>query len=198
MVTAGGTAAPGPVPYASSNIPPLLADSDMEADPDPPDWARMVPEAVLHNMTGRERKRQDIINGKFLIFLHFTINIDYLHFPELFHTERSHVRNLKVLHQLFYQPMTEQQILQPDQLTLLFQNLEEVLDIHSRWNNMMKIRRHESGPVVGNVGDMLLLMVCFQSYFLKKFSWFFFSLTVLAGKNSEKLLRGFALNSKSP
>lgn len=76
MVTAGGTAAPGPVPYASSNIPPLLVDSDMEADPDPPDWARLVPEAVLHNMTGRERKRQDIINGKFfMITLIIFLNI---------------------------------------------------------------------------------------------------------------------------
>nr|CAD7409258.1 unnamed protein product [Timema poppensis] len=65
-----------------------LYDSDLEAEPDPPDWG---PRGVdLKNLSDKEKKRQDVIN-------------------ELFHSERSHVRHLKVLDQVFYRPMLDNQ-----------------------------------------------------------------------------------------
>ncbi|KAK6619063.1 hypothetical protein RUM44_003445 [Polyplax serrata] len=126
------------VTLTPSNIPPLLEDSDTEAEPDPPDWTRRVDENVLKSMTPREKKRQEVIN-------------------ELFHTEKSHVRKLKVLDQVFLKPMQENQILPADQLHLLFQNLEEMLDIHSRFNNAMKTKKKED-PLVGDISDILLAM----------------------------------------
>ncbi|XP_063236975.1 rho guanine nucleotide exchange factor 11-like isoform X2 [Bacillus rossius redtenbacheri] len=111
-------------------------DSDLEAEPDPPDW---VPKGVdLKSLSDREKKRQDIIN-------------------ELFHSERSHVRNLKVLEQVFYRPMEESQALPADHLQLLFSNLDQMLDIHSQFNNLMKSKKKE-GPIVGDVADLLLTM----------------------------------------
>lgn len=54
--------------------------------------------------------------------------------------------------------MQENQILPADQLHLLFQNLEEMLDIHSRFNNAMKAKKKED-PLVGDISDILLAMV---------------------------------------
>lgn len=54
--------------------------------------------------------------------------------------------------------MQENQILPADQLHLLFQNLEEMLDIHSRFNNAMKTKKKED-PLVGDISDILLAMV---------------------------------------
>ena len=54
--------------------------------------------------------------------------------------------------------MQENQILPSDQLHLLFQNLEEMLDIHSRFNNAMKAKKKED-PLVGDISDILLAMV---------------------------------------
>ncbi|KAL1124679.1 hypothetical protein AAG570_001303 [Ranatra chinensis] len=110
-------------------------DSDTEAEPDPPDWSKNVPDEVLKQLSPREKKRQEIIN-------------------ELFHTERTHVRGLKVLDQVFYRPIREQLVLPPDQLELLFANLEEMLIIHSQFNNLMKAKRKES-PIVGDIGMLL-------------------------------------------
>ena len=65
------------------------ADSDL-ADPDladPPDWRSSLTPEQLGALTATEQKRQDVIN-------------------ELFHTERSHVRNLKVPIDLLSPPRT--------------------------------------------------------------------------------------------
>uniref|UniRef100_A0A1B6C0U4 Rho guanine nucleotide exchange factor 12 n=1 Tax=Clastoptera arizonana TaxID=38151 RepID=A0A1B6C0U4_9HEMI len=113
-------------------------DSDTELEADPPDWKNKVPEDILKQLTAHEIKRQEVIN-------------------ELFQTEKSHVRGLKVLDQVFYRPMKEQQILPSDQLQLLFANLDEMLVIHSQFNNTMKAKRKE-GPVIGEIGDLLYSM----------------------------------------
>lgn len=39
-------------------------DSDMEAEPDPPDWTRAVSDTELKQLTSREKKRQEVINGE--------------------------------------------------------------------------------------------------------------------------------------
>lgn len=76
---------------------------------------------------------------------------------ELFHTERSHVRALKVLSHVFHKPLLESQVLPLDQIQLLFSNLDEMLMIHSRFNQSMK-RKKKENPCVTDVGDLLLEM----------------------------------------
>ncbi|KAJ8867691.1 hypothetical protein PR048_031494 [Dryococelus australis] len=53
--------------------------------------------------------------------------------------------------------MEEQQVLPGDHLQLLFSNLEQMLEIHSQFNNLMKSKKKE-GPIVGEIADLLLTM----------------------------------------
>ncbi|XP_044598640.1 rho guanine nucleotide exchange factor 11 isoform X2 [Cotesia glomerata] len=113
-------------------------DSDVDVEPDPPDWSHGVAEEVLSNLSNSEKKRQEVIN-------------------ELFHTERSHVRALKVLSYVFHKPLLESQVLPLDQVQLLFSNLDEMVTIHSRFNQAMK-RKKKENPCVGDVGELILEM----------------------------------------
>lgn len=81
-----------------------------------------------------------------------------LFFAEFFHTEKSHVRNLKVLDRLFCKPLMESGIMPKDLVERLFPNLEEVLNLHNQYNQKMK-ERAKAGFPVGNIGDMLCEMV---------------------------------------
>ncbi|CAB4064753.1 ARHGEF12 [Lepeophtheirus salmonis] len=75
---------PPPLPPSDSSITssnhnsqhPPFWDSDFETEPDPPDWRFSMNQEDLVKLKPKEKKRQDVIN-------------------EFFHTERSHVRNLK-------------------------------------------------------------------------------------------------------
>lgn len=87
------------------------------------------------------------------------INVIFILFvAELFHTERSHVRNLRVLETVFYRPLLNNKHLPPEQIDLLFSNLEEMLVIHGAFNAKMKKRRKED-TVIGDIGELLLSMV---------------------------------------
>lgn len=100
--------------------------------------------------------------------LHSNGNVKFF-VTELFQTERSHIRVLRVLDQLFYQPMKEQQILPADYLQLLFPNLEEIFLIHSQLNSNLKSRKKENA-IVGDVGDLLLKTVSkLVVFFITKF-----------------------------
>lgn len=77
---------------------------------------------------------------------------------ELFHTERSHVRNLKVLDRVFYRPLLDNGF--SDLVNLLFPNLPDMLEIHGRFNTLMKARKRDQ-PAVETVGDILVAMVIF-------------------------------------
>lgn len=110
----------------------------MDGELDPLNWQDLVPEEELKNLNVYEKKRQDVIN-------------------ELFMTEGSHVRNLKVLYKIFYKQLLESQTLKTDELNLIFPNIKEMLDIHSEFNKKMRSRRKED-PVVRRCGDMLVEM----------------------------------------
>lgn len=58
---------------------------------------------------------------------------------ELFYTERSHVRNLKVMYQVFYRPMMQQDFVPNDLVRLLFPNLHEVIEVHGKQNSIYRI-----------------------------------------------------------
>ncbi|XP_029032097.2 rho guanine nucleotide exchange factor 11 isoform X2 [Osmia bicornis bicornis] len=125
-------------PATSSSNTSTSWDSDVDVEPDPPDWSQGVAEDVLARLSNAEKKRQEVIN-------------------ELFHTERSHVRALRVLSHVFHKPLLESQVLPLDQIQLLFSNLDEMVTIHSRFNQTMK-RKKKENPCVGDVGELLLEM----------------------------------------
>ena len=86
---------------------PAAGDSDLETDVDTPDWRTSIPRELLASLKPREQKRQDVIN-------------------ELFYTERSHVRNLKILDSVFRRPLMESGLMPLDMIDRLFPNIEEV------------------------------------------------------------------------
>jgi len=49
---------------------------------------------------------------------------------ELFHTEKTHVRDLRVMDLLFYQRMINEPWLNPDFINILFPSLDKVIKIH--------------------------------------------------------------------
>jgi len=114
----------------------LYSDSDDELDL-LPDWASNVPTEILDKLSSKEKKRQEIIN-------------------ELYHTERSHIRGLKVLEHVFHRPMRELQVLPQDQLVLLFANLEQMFDLHLQFCNNMKTIIRKENYVVQKIGHVLL------------------------------------------
>jgi hypothetical protein len=59
--------------------------------------------------------------------------------------------------------MLDTQILPPDHIHLLFSNLDEMLDIHSQLNSVMKAKRRDS-PLAGDIADILLSMVSSYAY----------------------------------
>ncbi|XP_063889544.1 rho guanine nucleotide exchange factor 1-like isoform X2 [Scylla paramamosain] len=118
--------------------PVLENDSDIECEVDLPNWQKLVSSDEIKKLKPKERKRQDTVS-------------------ELFHTERTHVRVLKVLKHLFQVPMSEAGLLSKQQLDLLFPNLDEILEIHVIFNQAMKKRRIEE-PIVSRVGDVLINM----------------------------------------
>ena len=117
---------------------PVQFDSDLEAEADPPEWRHEIPEEDLKKLTSKELKRQDVIN-------------------ELFHTERSHVRNLKVLDCVFRRPLLDSGRLPREFVDRLFPNLDEVLAVHQNFNCAMKSRVKKGFPI-GDICDILTEM----------------------------------------
>ena len=113
------------------------ADSDL-AEPDladPPDWRSSISTEQLAGLSSSEQKRQDVIN-------------------ELFHTERSHVRNLKVLEHVFRRPLLECGLVPREVVDRLFPNLQEVISVHQSYHAAMKTLAKEGFPI-GRVGGLL-------------------------------------------
>jgi len=113
------------------------ADSDL-AEPDladPPDWRSSISAEQLARLSPSEQKRQDVIN-------------------ELFHTERSHVRNLKVLEHVFRRPLLECGLVPREVVDRLFPNLQEVISVHQSYHAAMKTLAKGGFPI-GRVGSLL-------------------------------------------
>lgn len=50
--------------------------------------------------------------------------------PELFYTERAHLRMLKVLDGVFHQRLNKDGVLPPEDVKNIFTNLEEIIQLH--------------------------------------------------------------------
>ncbi|XP_071175598.1 rho guanine nucleotide exchange factor 11-like isoform X46 [Mytilus edulis] len=121
---------------AVNNIPQSVEnDSDFEVESELPPLKEVLSEEVYRKLKPKERKRQEVIN-------------------ELFYTEKTHVKNLKILEMLFYKPMINDNV--NENLTkALFPNIEDILKLHTSLNDEMKRKRKEN-PVVGDVADILV------------------------------------------
>lgn len=67
------------------------------------------------------------------------------------------MRNLRVLCDIFHKALQDSHVLKADEINLIFPNIREMYDVHTKFNKEMKRRRRED-PLVGNLGDMLVNM----------------------------------------
>ncbi|XP_032173964.1 rho guanine nucleotide exchange factor 11 isoform X6 [Mustela erminea] len=122
-------------------LPHLLEDdlgqlSDLEPEPDAQNWQHTVGKDVVAGLSQREIDRQEVIN-------------------ELFVTEASHLRTLRVLDLIFYQRMKKENLMPREELARLFPNLPELIEVHNSWCEAMRKLREE-GPIVKDIGDLML------------------------------------------
>ncbi|NXQ90922.1 ARHGB factor, partial [Nyctibius grandis] len=122
-------------------LPHLLEDeqgqlSDLELELDSQNWQHTVSRELVANLPQKEIDRQEVIN-------------------ELFATEWSHLRILRVLDLLFYQRMKKEGLLSREELALLFPNLPDLIEIHNSLSESMKKLREE-GPIIKDIGDLML------------------------------------------
>ncbi|XP_031427370.1 rho guanine nucleotide exchange factor 12 isoform X3 [Clupea harengus] len=112
--------------------------TEVELDQDPSNWQMSVPREILQGLPSQEIKRQEVIY-------------------ELFYTERTHLRMLRVLDNVFYQKLNRDSILPAGDIKHIFTNLEEIVHLHaSIEGHMMAIRKKNEGSVIGLIGDDLL------------------------------------------
>eukprot|EP00105_Crassostrea_gigas_P014144 XP_011430706.1 PREDICTED: rho guanine nucleotide exchange factor 11 isoform X10 [Crassostrea gigas] len=122
---------------AVNNIPHTIEnDSDFEVENELPPLDSIYPRDVYKRLRPKDRKRLEVIN-------------------ELFYTERTHCRNLKILQNLFYKPMSQDPNISNELIKVLFPNLEEMITLHSSMNCAMKERKKQNSVVI-EVGDILL------------------------------------------
>lgn len=89
--------------------------SGLEQEPEePPGWRELVPPDTLLGLPKNQVKRQEVIS-------------------ELLVTEAAHVRMLRVLHDLFYQPMAEGGFFPLEELQNIFPSLDELIEVHCEY-----------------------------------------------------------------
>ncbi|KAF5921268.1 hypothetical protein HPG69_009165 [Diceros bicornis minor] len=89
--------------------------SGLELEPEePPGWRELVPPDTLHSLPKSQVKRQEVIS-------------------ELLVTEAAHVRMLRVLHDLFYQPMAGGGFFSQEELQNIFPSLDELIEVHCEY-----------------------------------------------------------------
>ncbi|XP_077175134.1 rho guanine nucleotide exchange factor 11 isoform X3 [Paroedura picta] len=110
--------------------------SDLEPELDAQNWQHTVGRDVAAFLPQREVDRQEVIN-------------------ELFVTEASHLRILRVLDLVFCQRLRKENLLSREELALLFPNLPELIEIHNSLSESMKKLREEN-LVVKEIGDFML------------------------------------------
>uniref|UniRef100_A0A2K6LT84 Rho guanine nucleotide exchange factor 1 n=3 Tax=Rhinopithecus bieti TaxID=61621 RepID=A0A2K6LT84_RHIBE len=112
--------------------------SGLELEPEePPGWRELVPPDTLHSLPKSQVKRQEVIS-------------------ELLVTEAAHVRMLRVLHDLFFQPMADGLFFSLEELQNIFPSLDELIEVHSLFLDRLMKRRQESGYLIEEIGDVLL------------------------------------------
>ncbi|XP_012589095.1 PREDICTED: rho guanine nucleotide exchange factor 1 isoform X4 [Condylura cristata] len=140
MDPSSATAVLGPTrratPEPGDDGEPGRAGLELEPE-EPPGWRDLVPPGTLLSMPKSQVKRQEVIS-------------------ELLVTEAAHVRMLRVLHDLFYQPMAEGGFFPLEELQNIFPSLDELIEVHSLFLDRLMKRRQDSGFLIEEIGDVLL------------------------------------------
>ncbi|XP_035392474.1 rho guanine nucleotide exchange factor 11 isoform X2 [Electrophorus electricus] len=110
------------------DAPPLEEDTV-----DCQNWQETVEPHTLASLSSREIERQAVIY-------------------ELFTTEASHLRTLRVLDQVFFQKMRN--LLTIEELSCIFPNLPQVYSLHANLCESMK--RLRDSPIVQGIGDIMV------------------------------------------
>ncbi|KAM4714008.1 rho guanine nucleotide exchange factor 11 [Anableps anableps] len=113
----------------------LLPDAAVLEDEvcDGQNWRDTVPPELLATLSPKEVERQAVIY-------------------ELFTTEVSHLRTLRVLDKVFYRKMRS--VLNSEELACIFPNLPQVYELHASLCEEIKKRRES--PIVQDIGDVML------------------------------------------
>ncbi|XP_015462691.3 rho guanine nucleotide exchange factor 11 isoform X3 [Astyanax mexicanus] len=96
-------------------------------------WQDTVDPHTLTSLSSREIDRQAVIY-------------------ELFTTEASHLRTLRVLDQVFFQKMRN--VLTAEELSCIFPNLSQVYELHA--NLLESMKKQRESPIVQSIGDVML------------------------------------------
>ncbi|XP_015282233.1 PREDICTED: rho guanine nucleotide exchange factor 1-like [Gekko japonicus] len=120
------------LPQSEENEPRV---SELELEP--PNWRELVGPDTLLRLKKSEVKRQEVIN-------------------ELFITEHAHVRMLRVLLEVFYQPLLTEGFFGATDLENIFPSLEDLVDEHKLFLERLKKLREENNSLVSEIGDTLL------------------------------------------
>lgn len=95
---------------------------------------------ILEAVTEKERKRQEAIF-------------------ELLTSERHYVDSLKMVKELFFDPMEEQDVLTEEERSKVFVNWDELIKCSSELLNGFLVRLRMSGLVVRCIGDVLMTQI---------------------------------------
>ncbi|XP_077192819.1 rho guanine nucleotide exchange factor 1 isoform X2 [Paroedura picta] len=120
------------LPQSEENEPRV---SELELEP--PNWRELIDSDTLLRLKKSEVKRQEVIN-------------------ELFITEHAHVRMLRVLLEVFYQPLLTEGFFGATDLENIFPSLEDLVDEHKLFLERLKKLREENSSLVAEIGDTLL------------------------------------------
>ncbi|XP_076800069.1 rho guanine nucleotide exchange factor 11-like isoform X7 [Clavelina lepadiformis] len=115
----------------------LTSDPEINVDASEQHWSDLVPRATIRSIDTKERKRQEVIN-------------------ELIYTEQHHVRDLRILEKVFYEPLHIENMLTKEELNQAFPNLFEILKLHRELNKDLQEAKERDGHVVKHIGDILL------------------------------------------
>ncbi|XP_077399907.1 rho guanine nucleotide exchange factor 11 isoform X3 [Vanacampus margaritifer] len=126
---------PRSIRRSSESLPTLLLDSSAPEEEacEGQNWQETVPHQLLATLSPREVERQAVMY-------------------ELFTTEASHLRTLRVLDQVFFQKMRA--VLTADELACIFPNLPQVYELHASLCEAMRKRRE--AIIVHDIGDIML------------------------------------------
>ncbi|XP_057195407.1 rho guanine nucleotide exchange factor 1b isoform X2 [Triplophysa rosa] len=122
----------GPFPQHEEMEPRLL-----ELEQDSPNWRELADGDNLSKLSKMEIKRQEVIN-------------------ELFATEHAHVRMLSVLQTVFSRPLEREDIMDATEVSAIFPNLDEIIDMHYAFFENLKKLRQEDSYIVKNISIPLL------------------------------------------
>ncbi|NWT62767.1 ARHG1 factor, partial [Erythrocercus mccallii] len=133
----GGPGGGDPPPFLPRQPEEAVPRLEPELEQEPPAWRELAAPEALLRLPQREVRRQEVIN-------------------ELFLTEHAHVRMLRVLLELFYQPMLREGFFDEQELSNIFPSLEDLVEVHTLFLDSLKKLREESGFIIAEIGDVLL------------------------------------------